>query len=138
MNPGKWIVVAFVAFAVFIAALVTVCVREDVSLVSRQYYRDELMYNDQQRQLQRAAALPQPPSVHVLAGEVVVTFPEAVAQGRLSLQRPSQAQFDRAFSLDTMSVQRFRPDQWKPGLYRATLEWSVAGVDYRMEQTLVF
>lgn len=130
--------VAFVAFAVFIASLVTVCVREDVSLVSKQYYRDELKYNDQQARLQRTAGLVRPPSVQVANGEVIVTFAEAIAHGSLSLQRPSQTQLDRTFSLDTVPVQRFLPDRWEPGLYRATLEWSVAGVDYRLEHMLVF
>lgn len=130
--------VAFVGFAVFIASLVIVCVREDVSLVSNQYYADELKYNAQQARMQRAAALAQPPSLRVANGQVMVTFAHAIAQGSLSLQRPSQTGLDRTFTLDTVRVQTLLPDRWEPGLYRATLEWSVAGVDYRTEHTLVF
>ena len=47
MDFGKWIVVAFVLFAVFIGTLVTVCVRQDISLVSKEYYKEELAYQDQ-------------------------------------------------------------------------------------------
>ena len=47
MNFGKWIVVAFVFFSLFIGTLVTVCVRQDISLVSTDYYKEELIYQDQ-------------------------------------------------------------------------------------------
>ena len=47
MNWGKSIVLAFILFAVFIGVLVFVCVREDVSLVSKNYYKDDLEYQSQ-------------------------------------------------------------------------------------------
>ena len=53
MNWGKSIVLAFVLFAVFIGVLVAVCVREDISLVSRNYYNEELDY-----QTKNASGLP--------------------------------------------------------------------------------
>jgi hypothetical protein len=40
MNWGKWIIVSFVLFAGFIGTLVTVCVRQDISLVSKDYYKE--------------------------------------------------------------------------------------------------
>jgi hypothetical protein len=42
MSWGKWIVVSFLLFAGFIATLVTICMKEDVGLVSSSYYDEEL------------------------------------------------------------------------------------------------
>ena len=44
MNFGSWITVAFVLFAGLIISLVVVCVRQDVSLVSADYYQQEIKY----------------------------------------------------------------------------------------------
>jgi len=63
MNIGKWIVVAFVLFAAFIGTLVVVCVRQDVSLVSRDYYRQELAYQNQIQRLNNTAALLEKPVI---------------------------------------------------------------------------
>ena len=47
MNWGKWIIVSFVLFAAFIGILVVICVRQDISLVSKNYYQEELAYQQQ-------------------------------------------------------------------------------------------
>ena len=57
MNWGKSIILAFVLFAGFIATLVVVCVREDISLVSKDYYKEELLYQDQIQRLNNASQL---------------------------------------------------------------------------------
>ena len=45
MNWGKSIVLSFILFAAFIGTLVTVCIRQDISLVSKDYYEEELQYD---------------------------------------------------------------------------------------------
>ena len=51
MHYGKSIVVAFILFAMFIGTLVTVCIREDVNLVSPDYYEEELAHGQKIRLL---------------------------------------------------------------------------------------
>lgn len=41
----KYIVFSFIAFALFIGTLVVVCVRQDIPLVSVNYYEEDLRYD---------------------------------------------------------------------------------------------
>src|SRR5688500_4773943 len=63
MNFGNWIVVAFIMFACFIATLVTVCVRQDINLVSKEYYKEELAYQDQIVRIQNTRELKKQPVI---------------------------------------------------------------------------
>jgi hypothetical protein len=42
----KWIVAAFVFFALFIGTLVFISMRQDIGLVSKNYYQDELKHSE--------------------------------------------------------------------------------------------
>lgn len=74
MNWGKWIIVAFVLFAAFIGTLVTVCVKQDVSLVSRTYYQDELVFDQQIARIQNVSALSKKPVITKSNGVIEVSF----------------------------------------------------------------
>jgi hypothetical protein len=137
MNPGKWIIVAFISFAAFIGTLVFVCVREDVSLVSTQYYQDELKFNQQQSNQQRANLLAEPPEIQLSEGKVEVLFATSVAGGTLQIQRPSDIRLDYQFELDTNIRQHFEMTRWEPGLYRLKLSWSAEGKEYQIERSFV-
>jgi hypothetical protein len=43
----------FILFAAFIGTLVTVCLRQDISLVSKDYYKEELQYENQLTRLKK-------------------------------------------------------------------------------------
>ena len=53
----KWVVAAFVFFGLFIGSLVVICVREDVNLVSKDYYQEELNHQDKIIRQQNAEQL---------------------------------------------------------------------------------
>lgn len=140
MNFGKAIVLSFVLFALFIGVLVTVCVRQDVSLVSRDYYQQELDYQQKLNKPNNAGDLKTPPEITANAGHVSVIFGEtSVEGGELKLLRPSDARLDRRFSLaPAIGKQEFDAATWQPGVYRASLTWTSDGKDYVLEKTIVF
>ena len=76
MNFGKWIVVAFVLFTVFIATLVTVCVRQDISLVRPDYYQEELVHQRKMTLIQNARTLETLPVISVTENVLKVSFPD--------------------------------------------------------------
>ena len=63
MNWGYKIVVAFVIFAAFIGTLVGICVNQDISLVAKDYYRQEIAYQEQIDRMANHEALPEKPKV---------------------------------------------------------------------------
>jgi hypothetical protein len=137
MNPGKWIIVAFVLFAGFIATLVVVCMRQEINLVSADYYKQELVYQDQIERINNAKHLIQKPVIVATRNTMKVTFDstQRIQQGELQLFCPSNARMDRTFTLT--------PDQHEfdasvsglaSGMYRVKLFWTMNGKDYFQEE----
>jgi hypothetical protein len=141
MNFGKWILVAFLLFAVFIGTLVTVCVREDVSLVSKSYYQEELVHQDKIEKIKNTQALGSLPQIQFVDGQLQVDYADfdKVEDGSLKLLRPSDARLDQTFDLKSSigSTRNFTLSSWDRGLYRATLQWTMGGKKYYLEKLIV-
>lgn len=139
MNVGKWIVVAFILFAGFIATLVTVCMRQDISLVSGDYYTQELAYQQQIDRANNTAALKVKPVVQVNQRSVLIMFDSLlnVEQGEVKLFCPSDSRMDRTFKL-TPANQQFTCDvsDLKQGMYRVKLFWTMTGKEYYQEEII--
>jgi hypothetical protein len=140
MNWGKWIFVSFVGFALFIGTLVTVCVREDISLVTPDYYKQELVYQQHMERKQNADALPERPKIGVDQNKISVTFSDfsKVTGGELKLFRPSDARLDQTFNIQpsTATTQTFDINLPQRGLYKASVSWAMNGKEYFTEETL--
>lgn len=140
MNIGNWIVVAFILFALFIGTLVTVCVKQDIDLVSKDYYSEELGYQDQIDRMNNTAHLGNKPRIAKRDGKLVVVFSEEmkVQEGDLKLFCPSNPKMDRDYvlSLADGNAQAFKINSLQPGMYRAQLSWSMEGKEYFLEEVI--
>ena len=140
MNWGKWIVVAFILFAAFIGTLVTVCVREDISLVSKDYYQEELEFEQQMIRMKNVSLLDSKPTIKVEDGSIQITFDRfaEVEKGELKLFRPSDAAMDHKFEITATStpVQIFSTRTLEPGMYRAKMQWTMNGKEFFLEEVV--
>ncbi len=140
MNWGKWIVVSFILFAVFIGVLVTVCVREDINLVSKNYYSDELAYQQQIDRINNTSQLEEKPRLLVVDQALEIHFNQFnnLDKGELILFRPSDVRFDKKFILHAASaeVQKFDVSHLTKGMYRAKMQWTMNGKEYFFENIL--
>ncbi len=140
MNWGKSIVVAFILFAAFIATLVTVCFRQDINLVTRDYYDEELAYQKQIDRMAQTAMLKEKPSIAVERGLLKVTYSDfgRLQHGALILFRPSDPAHDKAFAImrSDEAVQFFPIDGMKRGMYRAKLKWEIDGQEFYIEEVI--
>ncbi len=141
MNWGKGIVVAFVLFAAFLAVMVTIMMRQDVDLVSKQYYRDDLRFQEHLVRKQNTEQLEFKPVISVEGSEYLkVYFPSVsyVEGGTLRLFRPSSEKLDQQFKLSASadSVQVFQLKTPEPGTYRIKMEWKMEGREYYLEQVI--
>jgi hypothetical protein len=141
MNFGKAIVLSFVLFGLFISILVAVCIRQEVSLVSKDYYQEELDYQQKLDKIHNTNSLLQPPVITAAQGKVSVVFDSILKPetGELKLSRPSNARLDQQFKLDPSAgnSQQFELRSWEPGLYRAALTWKTEGKEYFLEKLIV-
>lgn len=140
MNWGKWIIVAFVLFAGFIATLVTVCMRQNVNLVSKDYYKEELAYQEQITRINNVNNLPQRPVIQKTEKFVEVEFAQFndVESGSLKLFRPSDEKMDKVFVLSPSGKTRqlFPIENLEKGMYRARLQWTMNGKEFFMEEII--
>jgi hypothetical protein len=137
----KWIVAAFVVFALFIGTLVAISMREDVNLVSKHYYQEELRHQDKIDKQSNANQLAEKPKVSFVDNSIKVVFPyfSSIEKGELNVMRPSDERLDQKFELSAMQgdSQLFQLKVWEKGLYRVSLTWTMEGKDYYFEKMMV-
>jgi hypothetical protein len=140
MNWGNWIAVSFVCFALFIGTLVVICVRQDISLVAPDYYKQELNYQQQIERNQNALNLTEKPEISVQDKLLQVSFENfnRIEKGEVVLFRPSNPKDDHTFSFNSTQnkMQQFDISQQQPGMYKAKLSWTMEGKEFYLEQTI--
>jgi hypothetical protein len=133
-------VVAFVLFAMFIGTLVTVCVKQDISLVSKNYYNDELVYQDQIKRISNTTELQQKPGISKHDNKIKITFDRQfrIQKGRVKFFCPSNPGMDKDFDLDMDgdNSQMFNSDSFQRGMYKAKLMWTMDGEEYYYEEII--
>ena len=142
MSWGNWIVVSFILFAIFIGTLVTVCVRQDINLVTPDYYNQEMTFQKQIERKRNAGLLEKQPSVSLQKdGTVTLHFSllSKVEKGELKLHRPSNSRLDQKFSFQggSDSLLVFKLIHPTEGFYRAQVRWSMEGKEYFTEKGIV-
>jgi hypothetical protein len=140
MNWGTWIALSFVLFALFIGALVVVCVRQDVSLVAPDYYKQEIDYQKQIERIQNAEQLLDKPEISIHKNFIQVDFIhfDQIEKCELKLFRPSNPKSDHVFHLQPSSatVQRFDVSHQQPGMYKVKLTWSMNETEFYLEKSI--
>jgi hypothetical protein len=140
MNWGKWIVVSFILFALFIGVLVTICVRQDISLVANDYYKQELDFQQQIDRSKNTEQLKFKPEIYIVNDRMHIHFKDfhVIHSGEIKLFRPSNAGADLLFELKTTAdtVQAFDLSARQKGMYKAKMKWSMNDKEYYLEKTI--
>ena len=140
MNWGKWIVVSFILFAGFIATLVTVCMKQDVSLVSKDYYSEELAYQDQILRMNNANELAEKPTIQKTGSYLSIDFNQfnEIEDGKLTLFSPSDAKKDKSYVLNPSNEkqQLISIADVAKGMYKAQMKWAMNGKEYFIETVI--
>jgi len=140
MSWGKGIILVFIAFAVFIGTLVSICIRQDISLVSKDYYNDELNYQDEIDQMNNTNGLATKPSISIRGNYLTIVFCDLpkLHHCELKLLRPSDPRHDADFQIrsDTDSVWQEDISNFPKGRYNVSLRWQMGGQTF-LSQTRV-
>ncbi len=142
MNWGRSIILAFVLFGLFLTLLAVKSFRSDISLVSNDYYQQELAYQNRIDKLENEQNLEESVVIKLNkeAGLLVVKFPESFSRvkGTVVLYRPADAAQDRQWiiDLDHNNLQSFPLQDCASGLWKLKLDWEVQGLAYYKEQTV--
>ena len=142
MNWGRSLILVFVLFAAFMAFLVFRASNTHFDLVSKDYYKDELRYQDKINGLQHAAMLSSPVQMQINNQMLNIDLPAEMKgktiQGELWLYCKTDAGKDARIPIHVDSITSFsiqlsgRP----PGTYLAKLHWESLQVPYDFEQEI--
>jgi len=140
MNWGYKLLLVFAAFAGLMSYMVYRCVRTPVNLVTNEYYRDELVYQDVIEQKNNARALSGAVLVRQDGEGISIHFPREIQQagtsGTILFYCASDASRDRKIpvSLDAAGCQRVDARSFFPGQYVVKIQWETNHVKYYSEE----
>ncbi len=114
--------------------------KENIDLVTEDYYKQELGYESQMDKMRNARLLAQPVQVQVEGRNVAVVFPvrEGNVSGEIQMFRPSDAQYDRrvAVAPDAAGKQQLNLAGLPAGLYRLKIDWKAGEKSFYTEEAI--
>lgn len=143
MNWGNKILVVFIGFGSMISYMVYRCMETPVNLVSEQYYKDELAYQDVIDGTKQANALSSGVALAEAGGAVRVELPREMqgktVTGTIFFYCPADVARDRRVSLQMnwAGVQEIARGVVPAGHYTVKVSWKTAGVHYYTQEPFV-
>jgi hypothetical protein len=143
MNWGYKIALVYGGFAAFMVGMVVLCVRQtDIHLVSPDYYKEEIAYQDQIDNLSNARHLKERLQCRYVAQRQLLQlhFPASPDRsGEILFFRPSDARKDLKIAIltDAQGNQAIPVGQLNKGLWKVKIRWQTGQKEYFEEETLV-
>ncbi len=136
------LILTFVLFFAGMTTVVIIAATHRDSLVSENYYEQELRYQQQIDSAVRALKSGATITREVSRNTVVVTLPVALLteklSGKIEFYRPSASALDREFKLAPAAdgTQTLDVSRLAPGLWRVRASWNADGHEYFLEQKI--
>ncbi len=146
LNWGTGIVLAFVGFIGFILFFVIRMSLDDRSnhdLVTEDYYKKELVFQQEIDAMKRANSLPFPPRVEQTDKGMLIHFPENMSpekiEGKVSLYRPSNKHLDFDFPISLSNTHLLIPDnRLLDGRWDMDVRWTYEGETFLMRKSFSY
>lgn len=134
---GSGIFLLYTGFVAMIIFFVFRSTNEKVDLVTKDYYKQELKYQEKLDQIERANALEEKPVWIINNNEITFTFPDDMksAQGEICFFKPSDKNLDVKIplTLNPEGIQSVPVSQLAKGAYKVQLSWSEDELAYFTE-----
>ncbi len=140
------IILALSAFIIFILSFVykaTFVSKNDHHLVSDDYYKDEMNYQQEIDKLNKAATLKEDITLIKVAEGLLIKFPmefdsEKIV-GTISFQRPSNDKFDFQLPIKLTTADfLILDDNLVKGIYNVKIEWTINSNTYLFKEKLMY
>jgi len=142
MSWGFRITILYLSFVALIVTLVVLCYGQKVELVSKDYYKQELQYQERIDAINNANSATQTIN-HSVDGNIITLnaspeFMQAGFKGTVNFFRPSDSSkdFNTELKLDAEGKQVIAGDKLEKGLYKMQLSWQSGGKNYFKEQVI--
>ncbi len=146
INWGTGIVIAFVGFIAFIMYFVINMNINDKykhDLVTEDYYKEELKYQDQIDKLNNAKSLDTNITYKKTEEGLLIQFPQTFdaekITGKMFLYRPSNKHLDFESSISLSNTYLLIPDKrLVDGRWNINIDWQYNGKSYLYKETIVY
>lgn len=144
ISWGTGVVIAFVLFISFILGLVIIMSTDDTyeyDLVAKDYYKDELEYQQRIDKLNNAKKLSQDMTIRTTKEGVFIDFPTSIEankiKGTIYLYRPSNKVLDVTLPISlTEHAQFISYKTLIGGRWNIQVSWSVSNEEYLFQHSI--
>ena len=142
MNWGYKLMLVFIAFGTFMGFMVYNCLQSSISLVSAQYYKDELNYQQVIDGTRSSNKLSEQVKVSQDGEYIQLKFPaemkELSPEGTVLFYCVSDGKKDRKFpiALGKDGIQLFALNEFKKGRYVLKIDWRALETAYYTEKEI--
>ena len=146
MNWGAGIVLAIISFVGFILFLVITMSTDEAyrhDLVTEEYYKTELGFQDQLDKESNSRNLSENLSIQKTKEGLIIRFPKDLnpsqITGKMFLYRPSNKQLDSEIPLSLSSHQLLVPDnRLVGGRWNILIDWTYANESYFFKEEIIY
>lgn len=146
INWGTGIVIAFIAFITFILYFVIAMntnKKYDHDLVTEDYYKEELNYQNDIDKQKNANTLSENISYNLTAEGIVIQFPKEFEiekiTGKVFLYRPSNKQLDFEIPISLSNTYLLIPDKsLVDGRWNIKIDWQYNGKSYLFKEAITY
>ncbi len=138
---GWKIAILYAGFMAMIITLVTASSHQKIDLVSKDYYKDEIAYQDVLNASKNQALLTANPEIHANGSEVVIEFPADVAKqslkGNVNFYAAVNKEWDKDFAISVTDNKMVIPrNALHDIIYQLKISYSADGKQYYYEAKL--
>ena len=139
MSWGVKISLLYGGFVLLIVTMVSMSMSQKVDLVSKDYYEQELQFQDKINKMDRTKALSEQLTWKVSKDDIVFDFPNQFkgleTSGKVFFFRPSDAVLDKNMTIqsDTLNQKSISITSLKKGLYKMQINWEADHIQYYNE-----
>ena len=143
LSWGYKIMFVYIAFVAGMGVLVFKASSQKFDLVTKDYYDQELKYQQVIDQAANTSKLSTPVSIERKEGELTISFPDEMKNKKklvdfhLYYAADAKKDFRKSFELNENESTQALPVGMK-GMYELKLSWEAEGVKYYFEQKLFF
>ena len=145
LNWGLKIALLYGGFVILIVTMVSMAMNQKVDLVSKDYYEQELNYQEKIDKTRRTMELSEQLKWQINKGTLFLKFPKQFknqnVSGTVYFFRPSDETMDTRINFivsDTSLSTNIQTDKIKPGLYKMQIDWKGNNQDYYNESVVKF
>ncbi len=138
MSWGIRIIFLYVGFVGMIVFMVMLTMREKGDLVTPDYYKQELEFQQTIDSKERAHTSAAQPTISVVDGNLVTAYPDNNVSGKIVVYRPSDSSkdFEVDITVGEDSSQVIQGSRFVKGLYKVTIHWNKDGNSHQSEYSV--